>query len=516
MKKLLSLVLVLCMLASMSITAFATDDGTTPPDVPVVTPEIIPEDTPAKDLIVVMTPNESGVSAKAETLKEAIEITSEEPIDNVNYIGAIDTDGATVDLHGAVISDPTHICLNGNSVAITQDAVGSSGTETLGMQLLESSDKVYIEGQGGTIKFNGTLGGQIAANKDLKFGIQNYSDLTLDNVNVNGQDLADYGAPNYVVSNNSGSLTVTNNASIIAEEGDVAFDVYVYEPYYKDAPDVRITSTAGTIEGTIEFDGSNACKDMTEEQKQAMQDEGRAPSLTIEGGTFNNFLLKIGDAVASFIENITISGGNYDTIDVVDSNGSKDTYSFNQFVEDGFEVVQKEDGRYYVQAIVQVTPDAPPVEVYIPVEPEYVPAPAPAPKPAAPAPVVVAPAAPVAVEVNGATVELTVVAEDIKAEAVAPVKEGKAAELKVTVAPTVLAVEGAEAEEVVEALVATATVSVKEGETLAAENYQITMDANGELKVELSAEYLKTLGAGEHIIVLNIGGIEIEFTIIIK
>ena len=119
-------------------------------------------------------------------------------------------------------------------------------------------------------------------------------------------------------------------------------------------------------------------------------------------------------------------------------------------------------------------------------------------------------------EVNGAAVELTIETKDIKAETVAPVQEGKSAELKVKVAPAALAVEGATAEEVVKALVSTAAVSVKDGASLTAKDYQITMNAKGELKVELSTEYLKTLGVGEHVIVLNIGGIEIEFTIIIK
>ena len=519
MKKLLSLILVLCMLASMSITAFATEGET---DTVEVEPVVVESKVDSGSIDYVA---DDKLGALQNAVYEACQDQDNAPVavdpaerDEDGNVVVDQNNGSVVpdDLGGAVIVQDITIDLNGNNVMISKPSVGSDGTETQGLQLLQQGDNnkspIEINGEGGSITFNGT------SNEDLKMGIQNYTDLVLDGVTINGTVLApDGNNPNYVVSNNSGSLTVQNGASITAAEGDVAFDVYVWADAYKDAPNVTIEDGAGRIQGTIEFDGRGS-----EEEIAAVIESENEPLLSIEGGVFTNFLLRIGDAVAEYAEQcISISGGLFDKVDdvVVDSNNQViEGYQLSNFLEDGmeFHYVEENGKAFYVVRKIPATPSEPPVVIVVPVEPEYVPVAAPAPQPAAPAPVVVAPAAPVAVEVNGATVELTVVAEDIKAEAVAPVAEGKAAELKVTVAPTVLAVEGAEAEEVVEALVATATVSVKEGDTLSARDFQISMDANGELKVELSAEYLKTLGAGEHIIVLNIGGIEIEFTIIIK
>ena len=515
MKKLLSLILVLCMLFSMSITAFATEGET---DTVEVEPVVVESKVDSGSIDYVA---DDKLGALQNAVYEACQDKANAPVEvdpakreDGNVV--LDSNNGSVipaDLGGAVIVQDITIDLNGNNVMISKPSVGSDGTETQGLQLLKQGDNnkspIEIIGDGGSITFNGEN------NSALKMGIQNYTDLVLDGVTINGTKLADDGV-NYVVSNNSGSLTVQDGASIIAADGDVAFDVYVWADAYKDAPNVTIEDGA-RIQGTVEFDGRG-----TADQIEAVIKNEEEPLLSIEGGFFSNFLLRIGDAVADYAEQcISITGGLFDKVDdvVVDSNNQViEGYQLSNFLEDGLEFhYVKENGKeFYVVRVKPATPSEPPVVVVVPVEPEYVPVAAPAPQPAAPAPVVVAPAAPVAVEVNGATVELAVVAEDIKAEAVAPVAEGKAAELKVTVAPAALAVEGAKAEEVVEALVATATVSVKDGAALTAQDFQISMNADGELKIELSAEYLKTLGAGEHVIVLNIGGILVEFTIVIE
>ena len=54
-----------------------------------------------------------------------------------------------------------------------------------------------------------------------KILIQNYSNLTLDNVELVGADVTQY-----VLSNNFGSTKLENGTTITAQDDNVAFDVY--------------------------------------------------------------------------------------------------------------------------------------------------------------------------------------------------------------------------------------------------------------------------------------------------
>ena len=86
------------------------------------------------------------------------------------------------------------------------DTVGSTGTETNGLQLLKGS----------TVKIqNGAL-----TSKTAKLLIQNYCNLTIDNVKLSGTD----NLTQYIVSNNNGSTTITGGSEITAAEGGIAFD----------------------------------------------------------------------------------------------------------------------------------------------------------------------------------------------------------------------------------------------------------------------------------------------------
>ena len=144
-------------------------------------------------------------------------------------------DGVVVEKGKNIIFD-----LGGNAYTV-DGTVGSSGTETNGFQLLKGS----------TVAFkNGTIN----AGKAL-IVIQNYADLTLENVIV---DARDSKICQYACSNNCGTVNIIGNTSIYAAEGQVAFDVY-YWPSGGYA-DVTVTvNTTGTIAGRIEYanDGSD-------------------------------------------------------------------------------------------------------------------------------------------------------------------------------------------------------------------------------------------------------------------
>ena len=79
--------------------------------------------------------------------------------------------------------------------------------------------------------------------------IQNYSNLTLEDVNVDGTGLSGWA---YALSNNCGTINLTGSTSITAKEGGRAFDTCKFGDY--SIPTVNINTT-GVISGPIEATG---------------------------------------------------------------------------------------------------------------------------------------------------------------------------------------------------------------------------------------------------------------------
>lgn len=152
------------------------------------------------------------------------------------------------------------------------DSVGSAKTETNIFQLLTGSTV--------TLK-NGTI--DVALSPDssgnFKMGLQNYCDLTLENMVVDGSNLKDtQGNVPYTMSNNHGNVVI-NNSKIIAKEGGVALDAY-YWPSNGYADGVSVTVNNSTITGKIE---------VTVDGKEELQD-GAKHQLTLTGGTLTGGL----------------------------------------------------------------------------------------------------------------------------------------------------------------------------------------------------------------------------------
>lgn len=141
------------------------------------------------------------------------------------------------------------IDLGGHTFDIDGSLVGSTGTVTSGFQLLKGS-KVTFK--------NGTL-----KSKKASLLIQNYSDLTLENVTLD----ATGGVALYVLSNNHGTVKIIGSSSILAPEGKHAFDVYYWPPAYSDGVNVYVNTT-GIIRGAIEYacvndEAEDACNKKT-------------------------------------------------------------------------------------------------------------------------------------------------------------------------------------------------------------------------------------------------------------
>ena len=194
--------------------------------------------------------------------------------------------------NGIVVQSGKNFTVDFNNCTYNIDGttVGSPTTETNGFQLLKDS----------TITFKN---GKLTSNK-AKILIQNYCNLTLENMVLDGSDLIKIN-PSYTLSNNNGSLTVKGNSKIIAAEGQCAFDVY-YWPNNGYTGGIKVTfdeSFTGEVVGTIEYgtDGTPGSADWADKAVLTIKGNGTFT------GNFRTYNLTTDAAKA----NITINGGTF-------------------------------------------------------------------------------------------------------------------------------------------------------------------------------------------------------------
>lgn len=177
--------------------------------------------------------------------------------------------------------------LGGHAYTVTEPLVGSPGTVTNGFQLLKGS----------TVTFqNGTIKGGTAA----KILIQNYADLTLEDVTLDAQDSK---ICLYVCSNNCGTVNITGNTNIYAAAGQAAFDVYYWpKGGYAEGVTVNVNTT-GTIKGNIKYgsDGSENGKANVAEKAE----------LNIQKGTFTGEISTYNLLNEDSDTGIAVSGGTF-------------------------------------------------------------------------------------------------------------------------------------------------------------------------------------------------------------
>ncbi len=190
---------------------------------------------------------------------------------------------------GVVINKDITIDFNGKTYTVNQ-AVGSSGTETLGFQILKDNDVTLKKG---TL----TSTTPVVAGKEVKMLIQNYANLTLTDMNLD--DATEH--IQYVLSNNSG-ISYINGATSITTDA-VAFDVYDYYTAGGYTVPVVNVNTTGTIAGKIEVSESISnnlnIKDgsFTTAIAEAWCAEGYIPTTEVVGG-ITYYTVKVGEYVA--------------------------------------------------------------------------------------------------------------------------------------------------------------------------------------------------------------------------
>ena len=145
--------------------------------------------------------------------------------------------------------------------------------------------------QGSTVTLkNGTYKAEHGEDKDHNIAIliQNYSNLTIDNCNLDMREANDTAGnskgTSYVVSSNCGNVTIKGNTNIFSRSGEYALDVMHWEGTGYETTGTHVVfdeSMTGTVDGKIDV----YCYRNGATVKPV--DDGGA-TLVIKGGTFKN------------------------------------------------------------------------------------------------------------------------------------------------------------------------------------------------------------------------------------
>lgn len=224
---------------------------------------------------------------KYETLADAIEAANDG--DTITLLKGGNGNGFKVP-EGRFTEQGLTIDFNQFTYMIGGQLVGSAGTGTNGCQLLKNNKITFKNGS-----FVGATEGSKPADDTPDWHgapaimIQNYCDLTLENMIVTGGD-----ETVYTFSNNCGN-TVIKDSTINAgkakgySSGPFAFDVCRYSTY----PSVSVTvQGSSVINGDVEISGTIGA--------------GQSRQLNIEDGTFNGRFV-----VSNTPANISITGGTF-------------------------------------------------------------------------------------------------------------------------------------------------------------------------------------------------------------
>lgn len=189
--------------------------------------------------------------------------------------------------------------MNGKTVGVKYGD-GSSGTTTNGMQLLQGSTV--------TLK-NGTYKAEHGEDKDHNIAIliQNYSNLTIDNCNLDMREANDTAGnskgTSYVVSSNCGNVTIKGNTNIFSRSGEYALDVMHWEGTGYETTGTHVVfdeSMTGTVDGKIDVYCYRSGKVV-----KPVKDGGA--TLVIKGGTFKNSGLTLAEFKAFVPSGYTVT-----------------------------------------------------------------------------------------------------------------------------------------------------------------------------------------------------------------
>ena len=264
-----------------------------------------------------------------------------------------DTEGA-----GVVIDKNVTIDFGGHTYTFTSPAVGSEGTQTQGFQILKGKTVTLM---------HGTLNVAETAGDDFAMLIQNYANLTISNMTLDGDHL-DRNNYSYVLSVNCGDVFIIGSTSILANEVEgenhFAFDSYDYSAGgYTELPTVTVNTT-GEIKGIVEVSATLNLNAIGEGSNINVE-------LTGNGQLYNKVAVK-----GSMTKSVTGSNEGWGTISspvgtvkisavdgLLTANNSHDFYRYNEAemlwenIEDNTNTnfTELEEGRGYLYANTEDT-----------------------------------------------------------------------------------------------------------------------------------------------------------------
>lgn len=254
--------------------------------------------------------NAKGVSVNFATLAAAIAAAK----DGETVKLLMDTNGDGIAIAPNTFKTGLTVDFGGHTYTVGGLLVGSSGTASNGFQL-NAGNRITFR-SGAIVGATATAG----AGTDWKGApailIQNYCDLTLEEMTVKGGD-----ETCYTLSNNNGEIVIEDSTIVAGQAkgtiySPVAFDVCRYASY----PSVHVTVRGSSvIEGDVEVSGTIG--------------DGQSRQLDIEGGTFKGAFTVVNQPA-----NIAIAGGTFST--AVDE----------AYCASGYIPTANDDGTYGVKA----------------------------------------------------------------------------------------------------------------------------------------------------------------------
>lgn len=257
-----------------------------------------------------------------DTLVDAVKAVQDSTATTIKLLKNVDNGD------GIIIPEDKNITIDfaTYTYTVTQNLAGSSGSENQCFQLLENSTVVLK---------NGAIVGN---NNSIKMMVQNYSNLTLESMSLDATKGTN--SISYVSSNNCGKVFVTGNTTITAKGTGKAFDVSYWPSAYPDGTQVEINTT-GTITGDIEIGlyGANGSITLPSQSVLSVKNVNLVGNITTLNTTSGKYNTGLSDEEAkkAFADKMTISGGTFSS-------------NVSQYTEEGYTAVQK-DGKYVVEKL---------------------------------------------------------------------------------------------------------------------------------------------------------------------
>ncbi len=221
------------------------------------------------------------IAAIGETLYESLQQAVNEAENGAIVVLSADAEG-----DGIFVPANKDITLDfgGFTYTVNGTLVGSEGSETQGMHL-EKGARVALK--------NGTL----KAGRDMRILVQNYCDLTLEDMTLDAEEIDGV----YTLSDNFGNVVIKGESNILSK--NVAFDLYYnMMGAYSEGVSVTFDETfTGTVKGDIEYGAEVLTENWTEKTV-----------LTVNGGIFLGEIVNLNEnELYAGDMNIVLYGGSF-------------------------------------------------------------------------------------------------------------------------------------------------------------------------------------------------------------